>query len=437
MTASITLSPSQATDGVDCDDSLTRRQEYKRMLLSEHYQAEISQALANQLLYVECRGDSTTLITLRDEDGSVAGQIHDQGDKMLALSQLVNDAEIYAMLELARTKGWTNLAPTGSPEFRARAAKLALAAGFTVDGVAAPQNSLSQTKKDRPMLGTPGSESMGLTPDTVPDHQDTAATRRWADALVNVKRQLLDEHKAAQARLTEIPEVDLKKLEKGLAAKHGGDEYKAARQAFKDADAKAKSAGALTRKRAEAEKETAWQAFLAVHAKALAVPAAAACFTKAQQHNQEREHLSASMALIKIGIGEIDHWKREIANGRDPETDFAQVWQQRKLKPLQHWQKLVIAPVMEADAARERARLQTEADAAEVVKTQARQVQTQQEIAAQKMADLISDQLSKHGLPAFQEEALQEQHRYYLALADGCDEKEAWERAKKVNAPRL
>lgn len=286
------------------------------------------------------------------------------------------------------------------------------------------------------MLGTPAG-GMSLTPDATSDHRGSAAARRWGDALERARQALLDEHKAAQVRLAELRDIDIKQIEKDLAAEHGGAEYRAARHAFREADAKAKAAGLLTRKRAEAQREKAWQAFLAAHAKALAVPAATQRLADARHQNREREQLTASLLPIKIGVGEIEQWQRQVQKGHNPEAEFVRVWQQRKLKPLQRWQELAIAPVFEADAAGERARLQAEADAAESLKAQVRQAQAQREIAAQQKADELLDLLNKPGLSAAQEEALQEQHRFYTALAAGLDEAEAREQSANPNyAPR-
>lgn len=91
-----------------------------------------------------------------------------------------------------------------------------------------------------------------------------------------------------------------------------------------------------------------------------------------------------------------------------------------------------------ADAAQERTRLQADADAADQVKRAQRQEQIQREINAQLQADAIQDQLGQPGLTAKEEEILEQQQRYYSAVADGFDEEEAKERAaKKSNAPRL
>lgn len=409
-------------------EALDRRQIYKARLLQERYQQEIATALAARLAYVDRQPDRIA-ITLKG-----GGSVIDHGDRLLTKSG--RDQEILAGILLATAKGWKTISLTGSADFKARAWLEIARAGLQVAGYEPSPDFRAQLEKERKaMLGTAGGAS--LTPDATPDHQGNAAVRRWGDALERARRALLDEHKVAQARLVELHEIDIKKLEKELAAEHGGAEYRAARQTFKEADAKAKAAGVLTRKRAEAQREKAWQAFGAVHDRALAAPAAAQRLAAAQRQNREREQVTASLTPIKIGIGEIEQWQRQVQKGRNPEAEFAQVWQQRKLKPLQRWQVLAIAPVFEADAAGERARLQAEAEAAEFLKAQARQEQAQREIAAQQQADGLLDLLSKPGLTAAQEEALQEQHRYYTALANGSDEAEARERAANPNvAPR-
>ena len=173
------------------------------------------------------------------------------------------------------------------------------------------------------------------------------------------------------------------------------------------------------------------------HGKALAIPAAAARLTKATLQNQKLAQVTASLIPLSLGIGEIEYLEQQIQKGRNPEDEFTQIWQRRKARPLTLWQELALAPVFEADATRERARLQAEADIAEQAKQTTRQAQIQREIAAQEQADAIEDQLGQPGLTSEQEETLEQQRRYYQALADGHSEEEAKERsAKKSEAPR-
>lgn len=410
-------------------EGLDRRQIYKARLLQQQYHHEIQATLAARLAYVDRQPDRIA-ITLKG-----GGHVVDHGDRLLTKSG--RGQEILAAVALAKAKGWKTIDLTGTDEFKRRAWLEAERAGLQVTGYNPSPALRAQLEKERKaMLGTPAG-GMSLTPDSAPDHQRNAAAQRWGDALERARQALLDEHKSAQARLAELRDIDLKKLEKDLAAEHGGADYRAARQAFREADEKAKAAGFLTRKRAEAQRERAWQDFRAVHAKALALPAAAQRLADARRQHREREQLNTSLLPIKIGVGEIEEWQREIRKGRNPEAEFAQVWQRRKIQPLQRWHELAIAPVFEAAAAGERARLQAEADAAETLKAQARQVQAQREIAAQQQADELLDLMNKPGVSAAQEEALQEQHRFYTALAAGLDEAEARERAANPkHAPR-
>ena len=104
-------------------------------------------------------------------------------------------------------------------------------------------------------------------------------------------------------------------------------------------------------------------------------------------------------------------------------------WKKRKAQPLRPWQELAFA-VFEADAQREQARQQAESEAKEAQAAQARQVQVQREIDAQQKANDLLPLLNQPGRSAEQEEALQQEHRYYTALAQGYDEAEARERAE-------
>lgn len=430
MTTPITLPPSAATAGLDCGAHPERRQEYKQMLLSEHYHAAISQALADQLLYVDRRKDKTMLITLRDEEGNVGGQVHDQGDKMVALSPEVNDAEILAMLELARTKGWTNVTPTGTPEFCKRAADLAVQAGFGADK-AVPQNALTQSAP----ATSADSGATTVTPDASagavePERQPSAAEIRWTEALVSARTRLADELKAAQTRLAEIPQVDIAKLEADRAAKHGGEEYKTALSDYKAAVAAAKDANVFTRSRAEDRKEAMRRRLVVAREKALAVPAAAASIKMAKEHNQERAQIEERLVPIKVGLGELDFHLAELRRGVDPEAKFAEAWRLRKARDLKLWEQYALAPVFTADAQREQARQQAETEAKEAAAAQTRQEQAQREISWQQKADDLLPLLNQPGRSAEQEEALQQEHRYYTALAQGYDEAEARERAE-------
>ena len=424
-----TQSQNTAT-GLDCNEAQERRETYKRMLLSKEYRAAISKALADQLLAIDRRKDNTMLITLRDKEGKAAGQVHDQGDKLLALSDKPNDAEILAMLELARARGWTRITPTGTPAFCKRAAELATAAGFGVDK-AAPQNALTQSAQ----ASSTGEGATTVAPPASagavePERQPTAAEIRWAEALVNARARLVDEHKAAQVRLAEIPQIDIAKLESDRAMKHGGDEYKKAVDDYKAAVAAAKDANVFTRSRAEDRKEAMRRRLVVAREKALAVPAAAASIKLAKEHNQERAQIEERLIPIKLSIGEVDAWINELRRGVDPEERFAEIWTKRKAQPLKPWQELAIAPVFEADAQREQARLLAESEAKEAQAVQARQVQAQREIDAQQKANDLLPLLNQPGRSAEQEEALQQEHRYYTALAQGYDEAEARERAE-------
>lgn len=118
---------------VDCAEDLNRRQDFKRQLLSGNYNIQISATLADRLLYVDRRADRT-IITLRDNNGAVSGRVIDKGDRMAAGDRKVNDAEVRAMVELAKAKGWQNIEPAGTEAFKARVAEIATAEGLTVKG---------------------------------------------------------------------------------------------------------------------------------------------------------------------------------------------------------------------------------------------------------------------------------------------------------------
>lgn len=423
-----------ARGGIGCWESLDRRQRYKGQLLTAHYNAQVSAELADRLLYVDRQRDQT-VITLRGYAGAVAGRVVDKGDRM-ATSRRGNDTEILALIDLARTKGWQQIHITGSEAFKARAYIEATRAGLAVVGYEPSPEIRAQIQKEKTMLGQAGAGMMALTPDVTTRFPSPAS--RWLGPLRDAREQLETERRAVKAKLEALQKTDLKKLELELAAAHGGQHYREALNDFKAAAAVAKDANVFTRRRAEDRKEKTWRLLQVAHAKALAIPAAASRLAEATQQNQKLGQLNTSLISLQLGVGEIEYLEQQIQKGRDPEAEFAQAWQRRKARPLTRWQELALAPVFEADAAQEHARLQAEADIAEQAKQATRQEQLQREIAAQQQADAIEDQLGQPGLSTEQEEALEQQHRYYQALADGRSEEEAKESAvKKSEAPRL
>ncbi|MDD5325849.1 MAG: hypothetical protein PHR71_11190, partial [Polaromonas sp.] len=386
-------------------------------------------------LYVDRQPDQT-IIALRDYAGASAGRVIDRGDR-LAAGHRGTTAEIMALVNVAQLKGWKQIQITGTEAFKARAYVEAIRAGLAVVGYEPAPELRAQLEKEKTMSDQAGAGGMmALTPDVTAGQAKPAS--RWLDPLRAAREKLEAERKAAKEKLATLRETDVKKMEQELAVALGGARYLEARREFKEAAATAKDAGALTRKRAEAKKEEAWQAFLALHTKVLTEPGAAKQLADADRKNREREQLTATLLPMQLGIGEIEYLEREIQKGGNPEAEFRQAWKRRKLQPLKPWQELVITPAFEAEAAQERARLQAEADAANQVKQIQHNEQIQREIEAQQQADAIQDQLGKPGLTAEQEEALERQRRYYLALADGHDEEEAKERAaKKDDALRL
>lgn len=422
--------------GLYCVESLDRRQQYKRQLLTQHYNAQVSDQLANRLLFID-RQPGQTIITLRGYAGAVGGRVIDKGDR-LTCGRRGTDAEILALVDVARLKGFKQINITGTESFKARAYIEAVRAGLAVVGYEPSPELRAQIDKEKTMtFGQAGAGAMALTPDVDVNAGNASPASRWLDPLKAAREKLEAEHKAAKQKLGNLQETDLDKLGMELAAAHGGAQYREALRDFKAAAADAKNAGAFTRKLAEAKKEKTWQAFQHAHARALAVPAAAQHLAKATKQNQEREQLTTALIPLQLGIGEIEYLEHEIKKGFNPESEFAKAWKLRKQYSLKPWQELAIGPVFAADAAQERARLQAEADATDQGKQAQRQEQIQREIVAQQQADAIQDQLGNPGLTNEQEEALEQQHRYFLALADGHDDDEAKERAaKKANAPR-
>ncbi len=425
--------------GLYCVENLDRRQQFKCQLLTQQYNAQVSDQLANRLLFID-RQPGQTINTLRDRAGAVGGRVIDKGDR-LTCGHRGTDAEILAMVDLAKVKNFKQIHITGTESFKARAYIEAARAGLTVVGYEPSPELRAQLEKEKNMtFGQAGAGAMTLTPDAADAAVgQSSPASRWLDPLRVAREKLEVERRAAKEKLSALPlqETNLEKLELELAAAHGGTPYREALHNFKSAAATEKDAGVFTRRRAEAQKEKAWQVYQQAHARALVVPAAAQRLAAATKQNQEREQLTAALIPLHLGVGEMQYLEREIEKGRDPEAEFLKAWKSRKFNPLKQWQELVIAPVFEADVANEKARLQAESDAVHLTKQAQRQEQIQSEIAAQQQADAIQDQLGQPGLTAKHQELLEQQQRYFQALADGHDEDEAKERAsKKSNAPR-
>lgn len=116
---------------IEADEALERKQKFKAKILEEHYKAEIDNALARRLAYVKA-GDKQITIGLQDENGKPIGKLIDTGDRISA--DTGSDAEILAMIDLAKAKGWKNLKFTGSDDFQKRASQVAADAGFEIKG---------------------------------------------------------------------------------------------------------------------------------------------------------------------------------------------------------------------------------------------------------------------------------------------------------------
>lgn len=113
------------------------KQAYKARLLEQHYQTEVRDALRMVIQGVQMPTIAGDPLSIRLRGGG--GQVTDHGDRLTCGRGQA--AEIAAMVELARVKGWQRVTLTGSPEFQKRAAQAYAAAGIRVmgaDGKALP-----------------------------------------------------------------------------------------------------------------------------------------------------------------------------------------------------------------------------------------------------------------------------------------------------------
>lgn len=105
------------------------KQAYKARLLENHYQSEVRDVLRMSLNSINFPGAAGEPLAIKLRGG---GQVTDLGDRLTCKSG--DEAEIKAMVELARLKGWQQVNLTGKPEFQRRAAEAYRAAGVQVVG---------------------------------------------------------------------------------------------------------------------------------------------------------------------------------------------------------------------------------------------------------------------------------------------------------------
>jgi hypothetical protein len=152
-------------DAIESDEPLDKRQRYKAQILEKHYKAQIEEVLARRLAYVKALNDQI-IIGLQDANGLEIGKLIDMGDRITAGTG--SDAEIEAMIALAKAKGWTGMKFFGSAEFRKRAAEKAVEAGIKVNGYK-PKQKPEATTPDvmdslAELINEPASEPVPPTP---------------------------------------------------------------------------------------------------------------------------------------------------------------------------------------------------------------------------------------------------------------------------------
>jgi len=113
------------------NEPLDKRQKYKSQILEKRYKAQIEETLARRLAYVKAL-DNKIIIGLQDINGSETGKLIDTGDRISASTG--SDAEIEAMIALAKAKGWAGMVFNGPADFKKRASEMAVEAGIKVDG---------------------------------------------------------------------------------------------------------------------------------------------------------------------------------------------------------------------------------------------------------------------------------------------------------------
>lgn len=199
-TATIERETPAATDqdlfSIESDEPLDKRQRYKAKILEERYASEIEDALARRLAYVKAGKDRIT-IGLQDENGKPVGKLIDTGDRIAA--DTGSDAEIQAMIDLAKAKGWKNIKFTGSADFQKRASQAAADAGFEIKGYKPklPDKSASVMDALAELTGKTTEKSL-----PVPDPHEQArlaARQRARDTLNSSKVDLVQQATAKRA----------------------------------------------------------------------------------------------------------------------------------------------------------------------------------------------------------------------------------------------
>jgi hypothetical protein len=121
-------------NSVDVEASEDRKQAYKARLLEKHYQSQIRDDLRMVIGSIRFPAAEGKPLTIRLRGG--AGQVTDHGDRLTCRAG--EDAEIAAMIEMARIKGWGRVTLTGKPDFQRRAAKAYRLSGIQVAGHESP-----------------------------------------------------------------------------------------------------------------------------------------------------------------------------------------------------------------------------------------------------------------------------------------------------------
>jgi hypothetical protein len=101
------------------------RKGYKRRLLEDEYQHEVTAALADDCAFIK-RGRQGLMIHTRD-----GGLIVDRGDSITA-TKMTDDSAASRMVALAVAKGWLGIEVSGSRDFVRHAMRTAIRAGLAV-----------------------------------------------------------------------------------------------------------------------------------------------------------------------------------------------------------------------------------------------------------------------------------------------------------------
>lgn len=259
------------------------------------------------------------------------GRVVDWGDKLYATTS--STEEIQAMVELAMSKGWPSVEPHGSEKFKQAAWLAARRAGLSVRNYAPPleleaQFQAMQHQQERGRKMNEISNVMDAA--TKP----TAPPNRWMVPMNQARSRLQEQLNTLRERFNHLTQTDLKARARELTEQYADDGYRDALGRYQATKQAVQNANVLTRKRLQLKQAEARKLLEKEHARLMTTPAITQALAIAKQDNDERAKLIPEIQRLHDSIQFIKVQLRDLESGRDPEIEFRQAWERRKLQPL-------------------------------------------------------------------------------------------------------